>query len=65
MINDMQIAIRVPLALLAEIDEMRRAEPDLPTRAEMMRRFARQCIAARQRAPQASPPHHDPAHPSS
>ena len=39
MTQDTQIAIRISAAALARLDDLRRAEPDLPSRAEMIRRL--------------------------
>lgn len=39
MTKDQQIAIRVTDKLLSTLDDIRRGEPDLPTRAEMIRRL--------------------------
>ncbi len=45
--NDTQIAVRMPLDLLAMLDEMRRDERDLPARTEMMRRLIERAYEAR------------------
>jgi hypothetical protein len=45
--NDTQIAVRMPLGLLAMLDEMRRDERDLPARTEMMRRLIARAYDAR------------------
>jgi len=39
MAQDAQIAVRISTALLAALDELRRKEKDLPSRAEMLRRL--------------------------
>lgn len=45
--NDTQIAVRMPLDLVAMLDEMRRAERDIPARTEMMRRLIERAYDAR------------------
>ncbi len=39
MTQDTQIAIRISERLLIDLDDMRRRETDVPTRAEMIRRL--------------------------
>lgn len=53
-----QLVSRVSGETLCKLDDLRRAAPDFPTRAEMIRRLIDQ-------APQASPPHHSTVNPSS
>jgi metal-responsive CopG/Arc/MetJ family transcriptional regulator len=39
MANNTQITIRISAKLLRKLDDLRRSESDVPTRAEMMRRL--------------------------
>jgi len=39
MAQDTQIAVRISTELLTQLDELRRKEKDLPSRAEMIRRL--------------------------
>jgi metal-responsive CopG/Arc/MetJ family transcriptional regulator len=39
MAQDAQIAVRISTELLTALDELRRKEKDLPSRAEMLRRL--------------------------
>jgi metal-responsive CopG/Arc/MetJ family transcriptional regulator len=45
--NDTQIAVRLPLDLVAMLDEMRRDEKDIPARTEMMRRLIERAYDAK------------------
>ncbi len=47
--NDESITVRLPAGLLAEIDELRRAEPALPTRAGMIRLLIERAVAAHEK----------------
>jgi metal-responsive CopG/Arc/MetJ family transcriptional regulator len=46
-----RLMILLPPDLLAEIDEHRRAEPDIPPRTEAIRRLIRAGLEAAKRAP--------------
>jgi metal-responsive CopG/Arc/MetJ family transcriptional regulator len=39
MLQDTQIAVRIAESLLLKLDDLRRAERDVPSRAEMIRRL--------------------------
>jgi len=41
-----KLNFRLSLELLKELDELRRAEPDLPSRGEMLRRLIQRAVAA-------------------
>jgi len=45
--QDQQIAVRISKALLETLDDVRRAEQDVPTRAEMIRRLIERAAAAK------------------
>ena len=47
--NDESITVRLPAELLAAIDELRRAEPDIPTRAGMIRLLIERAAAAQEK----------------
>lgn len=48
--NTEGIMLRLPRTSIAEIDELRRAEPDIPTRQEMIRRLIAEAIERRGKA---------------
>lgn len=48
MTQDTQIAIRMSTQALAALDDLRRVEADLPSRAEMIRRLIDRAAGARQ-----------------
>jgi metal-responsive CopG/Arc/MetJ family transcriptional regulator len=54
--QDTQIAVRISSQLLTALDELRRKEKDLPTRAEMLRRLVERASDAKHKR-QASPVH--------
>ena len=45
-IMEKKLNFRLSLELLKELDELRRAEPDLPSRGEMLRRLIQRAVAA-------------------
>lgn len=47
--NDESITVRLPGELLTGIDELRRAESDIPTRAGMIRRLIERAAAAQEK----------------
>ncbi len=47
--NDESITVRLPGELLAGIDDLRRAESDIPTRAGMIRLLIERAIEAQQK----------------
>lgn len=59
--NETQIAIRITHKMLAEIDELRRADPDLPSRAEVMRRAMARFIEAKRIIAKNAPRQHEVA----
>lgn len=52
---DSQVQVRMPPELRRAIEEVRRREPDIPSRPEMIRRLLKQAVGARreQTAPSA------------
>jgi metal-responsive CopG/Arc/MetJ family transcriptional regulator len=47
--NDESITVRLPGELLTGVDDLRRAEPSLPTRAGMIRLLIERAIEAQQK----------------
>lgn len=47
--HDKQLALRIADSLLTTLDELRRAEQDLPSRAEMVRRLIENAKPAKAR----------------
>ena len=47
--NDESITVRLPAELLTAIDDLRRIEPELPTRAGMIRLLIERAIAAHEK----------------
>lgn len=47
--NDETITVRLPGELLTAIDDLRRAEPSLPTRAGMIRMLIERAVAAHEK----------------
>ena len=45
-IMEKKLNFRLSLELLKELDDLRRAEPDLPSRGEMLRRLIQRAVAA-------------------
>lgn len=43
------VNVRLPVDILTQIDDLRRVEPDVPTRPEMIRRLVVDAIEARTR----------------